>query len=150
MSSRTFRHPSETTKRQRGAFTLIELLVVIAIIGILASLALVPYNYYKNRSKAKDLIKFAAACIQEVVVACEERSGQVSQANLSSCQPPSEHRYLTSITILINNSGNNTSIDCTSDITVLAQGKIKPNGPTYQATCQYNSREVFCTSPDTI
>jgi len=42
-------------------------MIVIAILAILAGMAIIPFTYYIRKAKAKELVNFARACIQEVV-----------------------------------------------------------------------------------
>lgn len=127
----------------KSGFSLIELMVAIAILAILAGMAIVPYNYYQRKAKAKELIIFSRACLNEAISQCIENSNFNDFESLSSCNPQiQETTYLENIQITPSGS-------CNNEINVTASGKIKGTDITFSVTCFYNhsNDEVFCNQP---
>ncbi|MBO8143286.1 MAG: prepilin-type N-terminal cleavage/methylation domain-containing protein [Thermodesulfobacterium sp.] len=123
--------------RKKG-FTLIELMVVIAIIAILAAIALTSYQTYIRKAKAKELITYARACIQEAVVECAV-DNNTDTSQLDACQVPSSTKYLTNISF--------DQYPSCSDFTAKISGDV--GGATYEVECTYNStsQDVTCSPP---
>ena len=127
--------------RKKG-FTLIELMVVIAIIAIiaiLAAIALTSYRAYIRKAKAKELVTFARACIQEAVAQCMT-DNSTDPSTLDACRNPTNlPRYFTAINIT-------PPEDC-SDFTTTVTGTI--DGVTYEVTCTYDTTtdDVICSAP---
>ena len=124
--------------RKKG-FTLIELMVVIAIIAILAAIALTSYRAYIRKAKAKELVTFARACVQETVAQCMT-DNSTDPSTLDACQDPTQPtQYITGIDIT-------PPTDC-SDFTTTVTGTI--DGVTYEVTCTYDTTtdDVICSAP---
>ena len=124
--------------RKKG-FTLIELMVVIAIIAILAAIALTSYRAYIRKAKAKELMTFARACIQEAVAQCMT-DNSTDPSTLDACQNPTNlPRYFTAINIT-------PPADC-SDFDVTVTGTI--DGIPYAVNCTYDTTadDVICSAP---
>ena len=123
--------------RKKG-FTLIELMVVIAIIAILAAIALTSYRAYIRKAKAKELVTFARACIQETIAQCMTDSN-TDPSTLDACQDPDDTEYITGIDIT-------PPADC-SDFDVTVTGTV--DGVTYEVECTYDNAtdDVICSAP---
>ena len=126
----------------KSGFTLIELMMVIAILAILAGMAIVPYNYYIRKSKAKELVTLSRACLNEAVTHCMENSNFNDFSNLSSCTYRGETSHIENIQISISGS-------CNSNISATATGTPKGSDITFNATCSYEKEidSIFCTTP---
>ena len=123
--------------RKKG-FTLIELMVVIAIIAILAAIALTSYKAYVRKAKAKELVTFARACIQEAVAQCMT-DNSTDPSTLDACQDPADTEYITNIDIT-------PPSDCSS-FTTTVTGKV--DSVDYEVKCTYNAttEDVVCSAP---
>ena len=124
--------------RKKG-FTLIELMVVIAIIAILAAIALTSYRAYIRKAKAKELVTFARACIQEAVAQCMT-DNSTNPSTLDACRNPTNlPRYFTAINIT-------PPADC-SDFDVIVTGTV--DGVPYAVNCTYDTTrdDVICSAP---
>ena len=125
----------------KSGFTLIELMIVIAILAILAGMAIIPFTYYQKKAKAKELVNFARACIQEAVSYCINDPNFSDFNNLENCNISGNNtQYITNINVSASGS-------CNNKITATATGTI---GDTlFNATCSYdyNNDEITCTQP---
>ena len=124
--------------RKKG-FTLIELMVVIAIIAILAAIALTSYRAYIRKAKAKELVTFARACVQESVAQCMSDPNFANFGNLDACQDPDDTEYITDIDI--------TPPDSCDDFTTTVTGTV--DNIDYIVTCTYDDEQddIVCSAP---
>jgi len=124
--------------RKKG-FTLIELMVVIAIIAILAAIALTSYRAYIRKAKAKELVTFARACIQETIAQCMTDPDFDAVDQLDACQNPDDTEYLEDIQF--------TQRPSCDDFSATIQGTV--GDTTYQVECEYDDDQddVICSAP---
>lgn len=104
-------------------------------------MAIIPYTSYIRKAKAKELITFARACLQEAVSQCINDSNFSDFQSLSTCiSPSSGTTYLENIQI-------NPSGSCGDDINISVTGKIKGSDATFSVNCtyDYSQDQITCT-----
>ena len=126
----------------KAGFTLIELMMVIAILAILAGMAIIPYTYYLRKAKAKELVTFSRACLNEAITHCMENSNFNDFSNLSSCNYRGETSHIENIQISISGS-------CNNNLSAIATGTPKGSDIIFNVTCTYEKEtdSIFCTTP---
>ena len=122
----------------KSGFTLIELIIVIAILAILAGMAVIPFTYYIRKAKAKELVNFARACIQEAITECMT-DNSTDTSTLDACQNPDDTRYITNIQF--------TTLPTCNNFSATIQGTV--GGQPYKVECTYDSNtdDVVCSAP---
>jgi len=125
----------------KSGFTLIELIIVIAILAILAGMAVIPFTYYIRKAKAKELVNFARACVQEAITECMT-DNSTDTSTLDACQNPDDTRYITNIQF--------TTLPTCNNFSATIQGDVGEE--TYQVTCTYDTTtdDVICSAPQRI
>jgi len=125
----------------KSGFTLIELIIVIAILAILAGMAVIPFTYYIRKAKAKELVNFARACVQEAITECMT-DNSTDTSTLDACQNPDDTRYITNIQF--------TTLPTCNNFAATIQGDV--GGETYEVTCTYDTAadDVICSAPQRI
>ncbi|SFM82407.1 prepilin-type N-terminal cleavage/methylation domain-containing protein [Thermodesulforhabdus norvegica] len=127
---------------QKG-FTLIELMIVIAIIAILAAVAMTQYHSYKRKSKAKELVGFARACVMEARAQCESDPDFTDASTLEACTVSgASSKYITSAGV------ETTFSACNDDFTATATGTLDDETEC-TAVCSYNATDddISCAAP---
>ncbi|SFM82425.1 type IV pilin protein [Thermodesulforhabdus norvegica] len=122
---------------QSGGFTLVELMIVVGIIAILTAVAMIPFNYYKNKARSKDLVGFARACVMEARVSCDTNP-DADLSGLSACNFSGTGPHLTSVRV----SGDGS---CDS-FTATAEG-VTESGQTCSSLCTFETGEIYCSAP---